>query len=242
MIQVIGKIPLFKGYSPTQVRLVLGMCEHRVLEPEEVLCEAGNPAEEMFILVAGELDRLGPEGSLLGEILPVSSVGEIEIMTGKLNAATVQVSKPSHVFAIPRLQFERMLRRDLDVQIKTYKNLAGILVSQMDSGDKAQELAAHREEKQQHEARIAALERQVRQQGKKLDVAMELLANRAEMTREEAEFYISDQLKNLVPRVLIVDDEPEFRRFVKEALASFMVMKPGAASKPWRSSRRSSWT
>lgn len=225
MIQVIGKIPLFKGYSPTQVRLALGMCEHRVLEAEEILFKAGAPPEEMFILVAGELARLTADGMVVEEILPVTSVGEVQLMTGQAHSATLQVTKSSHVFAISRFRLERMLRGDLDVQIKTYKNLTITLLSQMNGENMNAQLSTHREEKQQYEARIAMLERHLKQQGQKLNVALELLTERAEVTREEAEFYLSDQLKNLVPRVLIVDDEPEFRHFVKKALAAFMVVE-----------------
>lgn len=225
MIQVIGKIPLFKGYSPTQVRLALGMCEHRVLEAEEILCKAGASPEEMFILVAGELTRLAADGTVVEEILPVTSVGEVQLMSGQAHSTTLQVTKSSHVFAISRFQLDRMLRGDLDLQVKTYKNLTAILLSRMDDGGKSAQMAAHREEERQYKTRIATLERHLKHQGQKLNVALELLADRAEVTREEAEFHLSDKLKDLVPRVLIVDDEPEFRRFVKKTLEAFMVVE-----------------
>lgn len=225
IVQVIGKIPLFKRYSPSQVRLLLGMCEHRVLAAEEVLCREGNPGEHMFILAAGELAWMDGSGVLLEAVLPVTSAGEVEMVSGQPHAATLKAAKSSHIFAIPRFQFERMMRQDPDVQLKTYKNLTDILVGRTGRDERDIELAAQREEKQRCESRIAALERQLHQQGKKIAAVMGLLSERAEMSRDEAEFYISDQLKGLVPRVLIVDDEPDFRRFVRDTLAAFMVVE-----------------
>jgi len=225
IVQVIGKIPLFKSYSPSQVRLLLGMCEHRVLAADEVLCREGNPGDHMFILAAGELAWSDGSGALLETVLPVASAGEAEMVSGQPYAATLKAAKPSHIFAIPRFQFERMMRQDLEVQLKTYKNLTDLLISRTGRDEKDVELAAQREEKQHYESRIAALERQLHQQGKKIDAVMDLLSERAEMSRDEAEFYLSDQLKGLVPRVLIVDDEPDFRHFVRDTLAAFMVVE-----------------
>ena len=39
--------------------------------------------------------------------------------------------------------------------------------------------------------------------------------------------YIDEQVKTLIQRVLIVDDEADFRRLVKEALPSFIVVEAG---------------
>lgn len=225
MVQVIGKIPLFKAYSPSQVRMVLGMCEHRVLEAGQKICNAETPAEHMFILVAGELTRLGRDGKPLDKILPVASVGEVQIMTGRAHSASVQATKPSHIFAISRFQFERMLRREADVQAKTYKNLTDILVSLVKDDQGDARLAEFRDEKQRYEARITTLERQLRFQGQKLGVVLDLFAKQTDMTQEQIKYHINEELKDLVPRVLVVDDEPDFRRFVREVLDSFSVIE-----------------
>ncbi|MBT4500125.1 MAG: response regulator [Gemmatimonadetes bacterium] len=225
IVQVIGKIPLFRSFSPSQVRLLLSMCEHRVLAAEEVLCKEGASAEQMFLLAAGELVWLDGNGLKLETVLPVASTGEVEMVTGQPYAASLQAAKPSHIFTIPRIKFERMARKDGELQLKMYKNMTDILVGRTGRDEKDIELAAQREEKQRYESRIAALERQLYQQGKKIEAVLGLLSERAEMSREEAEFHISDQLKGLVPRVLVVDDEPDFRRFVRDTLAAFMVVE-----------------
>jgi|AP59_1055472.scaffolds.fasta_scaffold88522_2 arginine/ornithine N-succinyltransferase beta subunit len=58
MIQVMGKIPLFKGFSPTQLRHILGICEHRTLEADTMLCQEGVAADEFYIREPVGLDQL----------------------------------------------------------------------------------------------------------------------------------------------------------------------------------------
>ena len=223
LVQVVSKIPLFSGLSPTQVRLVLSLCDHRIIEAGETLCRADTPSDNMFILVAGELALMGREGAQIAEIEPVASIGEAEFITRKLYAATVETSKASHVFVVPRSQFERMLRRDLDIEVRIYKNITGLLAARM-----GQETAALEErvcERRQYEVRLSVLERQLKQQAQKTEVALELLTGGEGISRQEAEVHIADKMKDLVPRILVVDDEPEFRRFVRDVLRTFAVME-----------------
>ena len=53
--EVIKKISLFKGFSPTQIRLVLAQCTSSSLESGEIVCECGQPSLELYILISGEL-------------------------------------------------------------------------------------------------------------------------------------------------------------------------------------------
>lgn len=224
LIQVISKIPLFKGVSPTQVRQILSMCEHRTVEEDDKLCETGNPCDEMYILVAGELALVAADGTHIGEIVPVATIGDIDLLTGKASTKTLAVTKASHIFAISRFKFERVLRRDIDLQIKLYKNVAHILADQT-SGGQEREGEERQVEKVRYEARISLLERQLKLQAQKMEVAMEMLADRAEISQQEAEYHMRERLQDLIPRILIVDDEPEFRRFAKDALNSFNVVE-----------------
>lgn len=234
MVQVVGRLPLFKGFSPTQVRLVLGVCQHRVLDPGTVLCKAGTPADALHILVAGALSHLSPEGQVTGTVLPVATVGEGQFLNGRPQPVTVEAGKSSHVFTIPRFAFERLMRRDADAQLKLYRNLVDLLAVQLSPETQEAQRAAEQARQQEYESRIAVLERQLGQQTRKFGVALELLADRSELTRDEAEFQVLEQLRGLLPRVLIVDDEPDFRRFVREALVSFMVVEAGSGREALR--------
>ena len=53
LIQVLRKIPIFNGLAPTQVKKILGLCQHKSYKPEERVCESGSRPDEMFILLSG---------------------------------------------------------------------------------------------------------------------------------------------------------------------------------------------
>ena len=86
-------------------------------------------------------------------------------------------------------------------------------------------LEEYKKEKDQYEMRIASLERQLGYHSRKVDLVLELLATRAQMSKDEVDLCVQERLKDLVPRILVVDDEPDFRRFAKDALDSFSVLE-----------------
>jgi len=221
MIQVLGKIPLCKGFSPFQLHRMLELCEYRTLKPGVVLCEQGEPVEAFYILVAGEIIRLGEWGVEVERLVPVEMVGFVEAMTASSYAATWQAEKSSHVFVISRMKFEQMLRVDGEVQDKVLRYLQHIQAEE--AGEQSDNQLG--DDRERYENRIAVLERHLQQQQQKLDVAIDLLVERGNLTLSEAEFKIANQLRDRVPRVMIVDDEPDFRHFVKEALSSLRVIE-----------------
>ena len=228
MLQVMGRLSLFKGFSPSQLRMLMGLCEHRAVEEGDVLCEREEAAECMYVLVAGELELLSEKEERLSVVSPVQMVGEGHMLTGEAYPETVRATKTSHVFAIARFPFERFVRRDPEAQLKVYRNLAESLMARLSGSDHEEEAAAMREASRRQERRIAALERLAQQQECKVEAAMELASQTSELGREGAEYRILEALKGQVPRVLIVDDEPEFRRFVRSALSAYMVVEAGS--------------
>ena len=97
---VIKKIPLFKGFSPTQIRLILSQCTSINLEPGEIVCECGQPSVDLFILISGELAVVADGGLRLATISPVTTVGEMGVITGLPRSATVEVTKPTTILCI----------------------------------------------------------------------------------------------------------------------------------------------
>ena len=83
LIQLLKKIPIFDELPPTQVRLLLSLCENRKLGEGEILCESGTPSDEMYILLTGQLSVITAEGLNVATILPATTVGEMGVVTGE---------------------------------------------------------------------------------------------------------------------------------------------------------------
>lgn len=223
LIQVLKKIPIFNGLAPSQVRKILGLCVHKSYQPGDKICESGTPPEEMFVLLAGEVGIITPEGLKVATILPVTMVGEMGVITGQPRVATVEATKPSALFIIQKVQFDAVLRDDDEIRSKVYRAIIDVLSGKL-TNDNVR-LRDYQQEKGRFEGRIAVLERRLTEQERRSDIALDLAAQASGRDREDLVLHVDEQVKDLIPRILIVDDEIEFRALVKDALPSFEVIE-----------------
>lgn len=223
LVQVLRKIPLFKGLSPSQVKKILGLCGHRTFLPGTVVCQSNSASDEMYILLTGELVVATAEGVRVASILPVTTVGEMGVITGQPRSATVEAVQASNIFVIQRTQFDHMLRDDRELRTVVYWNIIDILASKLNNDNIR--LRDHQMATRRLEGRIAVLERQLREQESRARLALDLLVQQGGGDREELTARLDAQVKELVPHVLVVDDEPDFRRLVRQALPALVVLE-----------------
>jgi CRP-like cAMP-binding protein len=167
LIEALRKISLFRGLSPTQVRQMLGVCARKSYQPGDKVCTSNMPSDEMYILLSGELEVVTTEGIQVATLVPVTTVGEMGMITRQLHSATVKATQPSQLLAIPRSPFEYLFRDDAEMQAKVYRNIADILVAKL-LNDNVR-TRDHQMAKRSYEDRLAALERQ-------MEIALDLLA------------------------------------------------------------------
>jgi len=129
--QILKKIPLFNGLSPTQIQKLLGISTLGSHRPEENLCESGTPSDAMYILLSGELAVITADGLPVARLAPVAVVGEIGVITQQPRSATVTASQPSRTLVIPKRPFDHLLRTDREIQIKIYQNIIEILSNKL---------------------------------------------------------------------------------------------------------------
>tara|TARA_B100000809_G_C15105840_1_gene518713 strand:+ start:529 stop:1239 length:711 start_codon:yes stop_codon:yes gene_type:complete len=154
LIQVINKIPLFSGLGPTQVQAVLGACSPQRFEAGDVMCAAGTPGEELFILLSGQASVFyAADDTEIAQITPVSTIGEMSIATKQIRTSTVKATQVSNVLVIKRMALDVALKADTEAQAKILRNVVEILAMRMerDAARRQEELL----EKLQHRADLA---------------------------------------------------------------------------------------
>lgn len=223
LIQVLRKIPIFMGLSPSQVRKILGLCAHHQYEPGNIVCQANSASDEMYILLTGEVAIITPEGLKVATILPVTTVGEMGVVTGMPRVATVEVTKPSAILQMKKAQFDAALRDDKDMQAKVFRAIIDVLAGKL-SNDNVR-LRDHQMERNRSEGRLAVMERKLEEQRHRAELAIEMAAEKGGLSTDEIELRIGELVKDLVPRLLVVDDEADFRSLVKDALPSLEVVE-----------------
>jgi len=127
LIQALKKIPLFEGLSPSQVKKVLHLCVSRLYEPYDKLCVHGLASDELYILIEGKLDIITEDDKRVAEITPVTTIGELGVITSQPRTATVEATIPSKVLVLKRSHLELLLREEPEIKAKTYQNVIGIL-------------------------------------------------------------------------------------------------------------------
>ena len=219
LVRALKKIPLFNGLAPSLIQKILSLCVLRSCAPEEVLCVGGdNPSDEMYILLSGKLAVMTADGLRIATLTPVMTVGEMGFITRKSRSATVVAINPSHVLTIAKAQFDFMLRGDRDMQAVIYRNIIDILSSKIINDNVR--TRDYLVEKVGFESRLQA-------QDKRIEVALDLLAERGVMPRDEAMSYIDEKLADSSPRLLIADDEPALRQILKEIFPNCIVHEAG---------------
>ncbi len=216
LVQTLKKIPIFKGLSPSQIQKILGICEMKRFQSGEVVCARGTSSDDMQVLISGELGVMSEDGICLAALKPVTTVGEMGMIMRQQRAAQVEATQPSQAMEISRRPFEMLLNHDENLKQQVYYNVIGILSGKIVNDNvrvRDHLLERVRSEKAIHELR------------KQLNFALDLLEERGGMSREEAQTQIDEKMLNDVLHILIVDDEPTVRDFVKKALADYEVLE-----------------
>ena len=134
--QLVQKVPLFFGFSPKDMKVFLDICKMGERPAHEIICEFNTSSNRLFVLLDGELDILGQDGTLLAVQKPVSTVGEMGFITRKPRTATVKTRTASQILRVEHLDFEDLMGSNAGLRAKIYRNMVRILADKLsDSND-----------------------------------------------------------------------------------------------------------
>ena len=217
LVQIIKKIPVFEQLSPNQVQKLLTICVSKTCDAEEVLCAHGTASDQMFVLISGELEIVTPDGTRVATVKAVTTVGEMGLVTRQTRTATVRASRPSKVLVLPKSQFENLLRNDVAVQARIYRNIIGILSDRIVNDNVRM---------RDHLVEQVRFEKRLKEEKRRTGAAVKMLCDKTGIAPEEAATRVDEQLVNANTfTVLVVDDEPMIREFVKGALTQCDVVE-----------------
>ncbi|MHB9028569.1 MAG: Crp/Fnr family transcriptional regulator [Candidatus Latescibacterota bacterium] len=123
IIEILQKIPLFRGLSVQQFKKVLYICARRIFTEDEVLFHAGDESWEIYILLRGALKVTFGDGKELSRIDPIGIVGEMGVFTGQRRSATTVAAAPSILISIHKMELLKLFRHDADLGIRVLLNV-----------------------------------------------------------------------------------------------------------------------
>ena len=115
-VALLAGVDLFADVTPDQLSQLAASCTMRTFSRGQVVWRAGDYAEELLVVVSGELEVRGPgpEGhqEVLGWIRAGECVGEMAIVLDERRSATVVTGRPVRAMALHKENFAALIRDD----------------------------------------------------------------------------------------------------------------------------------
>lgn len=213
LIKTLSRIPLFTGLDEEQIRTVLGASQPRRIEAGTRVCDRDTPVDELFVLLSGSLAVTDEDGAPIAILSPVTTMGEVGMLTGQRRRAAIEALDSSNVLLFTKSAFEQMLSSDSRIGAQVYRNIVTLL-----AGKLVQDNVRTREylrEKVDQEKRL----KEFRQRA---ELAADWLVAETDFDARQVQRHLDEQVLAAEPlRVIVVDDDPAIRRMLCEALADF---------------------
>ena len=135
-VGILQKIPMFQRLSPAQALEILKICRPSSFSDREIVCEFGSKSTEMYILLSGKLVVNAADGTPLTHLTPITTVGEMGVMTGEPRSATVIADMQASGFVISKIKFEVLIKKYPDIGFAIYRNTIQTLSGRLNETNK----------------------------------------------------------------------------------------------------------
>lgn len=112
-IQLLSQLPLFKGMTEDQLRLIAFGADRRVIAAGQMLFRQGSPAESAYVIVSGslELGVTGNDGMTRTESVVGSGtlISELALVTLVERKFTAVAREDTSIIRITRTLFHRLI-------------------------------------------------------------------------------------------------------------------------------------
>ena len=112
-ILFLRRVPLFAALSPVELKQVAGIAGEHFFVDGELIAQQGDPGDEMYIIVSGEIQVLVADEGTTAELArrkPGEYVGEMAIISQEPRMASLVAIGDMRVLCIGQKQFEGILR------------------------------------------------------------------------------------------------------------------------------------
>lgn len=114
-IGLLARVRFLSNLTPQALRALADHIVVRRAEPGDVVVTYGEEADRFYLVRSGQLETIGPDGRILGRIIPGEGFGELALLDGTLRTATVRATQPSELWTLDRGHFDRWIRDRYEV-------------------------------------------------------------------------------------------------------------------------------
>lgn len=126
VINVLRKVPLFKGLQKGDLEQVLSLLEEEIYPSETVIIEEGSVGDSMFIILKGSVKVLkrvnAEEGMVINRLEKESYFGELALIDNLPRSATIETNERSIIFRLRKKMLDKLLSHNTEIARIFYKN------------------------------------------------------------------------------------------------------------------------
>lgn len=131
-IMLLQKVPIFANLRPEDLRRVALVCKERLFAPGDVLCYEGDPGDELYVVVSGQVQILLGYGGDSSRVVAISgegdAVGTWSILDDSPRSATLRAyNGPVRLLILGADEFKRILRERPEMAAEVIRVLSRLL-------------------------------------------------------------------------------------------------------------------
>lgn len=116
-IDAVRGLPLFQHLSYKEQVSILSVAQNRIVEPGQVIVKQGDPGQEMFIIVEGEV-VVERDGVLIADLSAGGHFGEMSIVDDAPRSASVRAKTRTDMLVIGQAEMGGLMRLDPVLAVK----------------------------------------------------------------------------------------------------------------------------
>jgi hypothetical protein len=119
------RIGIFQGLQEGELSKIAGLCSIQSYSTGETILEAGQKAEQFFIVMEGEIDILARDDStLVGHVRAGDFLGEISLVSQRPYGARAIAASSVQLAALKNQDFENLINRYPRIGMNVMRNIA----------------------------------------------------------------------------------------------------------------------
>jgi hypothetical protein len=123
--EVVDRVGLFAGLEEEQLTRLAASCQHTVFEQGAEVFRQGEPCEEMYLLLEGEVSiQLEGREQPVGTVRAGECLGEISVLTGGEHSATARAVTSVEAGVLTKKDLQSLVRLRPGIGVVLYRNLA----------------------------------------------------------------------------------------------------------------------
>ena len=122
-LDLLASVPLFTGLGRGELEQLAQLVDEIDVPGGHVLMRQGQPGDEMFVVVRGELE-IDRDGRLINRQGPGAAVGEMSLLSEGPRTATVTTVGPTSLLVLGHREFHSLMDAHPTVRLRVLEGLA----------------------------------------------------------------------------------------------------------------------